>query len=484
MAEFDTSTLGTHYGHVNRICQLWGETWDASRGQETAKGSLARLNALLRRIQGLKDSHLYQRIPRRGHVAPTLQITNLLSNDPHYRGVSRLWGHWSRLAISPLPSPHELHIRHQGLHYGFNAWCMLAIIRACAQLRLNPIANGARNSEIRPGCFIQCNDGFSIDWERGGAIVLKNQERILLRYVPIVHALEKARWDREVKVRITPLIEAVDNASHWTVFLHPALSGTPSCDVIAGIDNPPDLRQSGAVDFIRVSPFSLESVERIARAIRWVTLVSRMLDYPPKLSSDIRKRIDSKALRIDNVVQPLERKKLSILDTLLKKAEEIRDNVKQQRNPQAQSKKKKRGSSQLQEAEKCVQELKEFKSELYSAQDYLVSLATCPTCNSIADFFPRDRNCFKANCRSCKSSWELRPNSDCRIPVFLPNGVTPNSDTWTAEKDSPKAWVDNVFGCDVLAIPESWGNDAVKSFLAPRTERLGRALKKILSESG
>ena len=45
-------------------------------------------------------------------------------------------------------------------------------------------------------------------------------------------------------------------------------------------------------------------------------------------------------------------------------------------------------------------------------------------------------------------------------------------------------WVDDVFGCDILAIPKRWGSDAVRSFLAPRTELIGDVLKKLLFGTG
>ena len=480
MAEFEVFSADAHYGRTRRICQLWGESWSASQSQETAGERLKQLKLLLHKVQGLMDSQLYRHISKRTQVAPVLQATNLLSNNVHYRGVSRLWNYWSRLTVSSTPSPHKLYIKHQELYRGFNAWCMLVIVRACAQLCLHPVKNNERKSEIRPGCVIQCCDGTCIEWEPTGTVVFRRDARLLLRFVPLVHSLEQAQSEEDAKARVFPLVNAVDDTTHWTVFLHPAQPGIPPYDALACIDNPPELQHSTAVDFIRVSPFSLESVERIARAIRWVTLAPRMLAYPPKLSSHSHDLLDIQAIRDGTVVRPLKPEEWSILKTRLKQSEKERDKLERQ----IRSSRKRKDKIQLQEAERCVQKLEKLKTDIDCAQDILISLATCPTCFKPAEFSAWDRNCFQATCRDCNSSWELRPNSESRIPVFLPSGITPNSDTWITDQESSKVWVDDVFGCDILAIPKRWGSDAVRSFLAPRTELIGDVLKKLLFGTG
>lgn len=78
-----------------------------------------------------------------------------------------------------------------------------------------------------------------------------------------------------------PLVEAVTDAVHWTVILHPAVPGTPPHDALAGTSNPPFPGTLGAIDFIRVTPFSLDSVKRVSRAIRWMVLAPRMTPARP-----------------------------------------------------------------------------------------------------------------------------------------------------------------------------------------------------------
>ena len=271
---------------AHRIYTLWGEGWDSSLG-DVAESTLKRLDDLLYRLLGLMDSRLYRHIPVRARAPGGLRTTNLFSNDDHYRGVARLWHEWSRLAVPRAPSPSELWARYQDLHRGFDAWCMLVIVRACSQLRLDPVEDEDLESEIRPGNAIRLDQGFRIEWDPTGAITFADADegRALLRFVPLIHGLDGARTREAVQARVVPLVEAVAGAPSWTVILHPAIPREAPHDGLAGIGNPPVPGTPGAIDFIRVSPFSLDSVERVSRAIRWMALVPRMLAYPPAVQA-------------------------------------------------------------------------------------------------------------------------------------------------------------------------------------------------------
>ena len=281
MEKIRGSVSGTRH-RAHRIYTLWGEGWDNNPG-EVAESTLKRLEDLLYKFLGLMDSRLYKHIPGRARAPGGLRPTNLFNNDEHYRGVARLWHEWSRLAVPRAPSLSELRARYQDLHRGFDAWCMLVIVRACSQLRLDPVEDGDLESEIRPGNAIRLDQGFRIEWDPAGAITFADtdEDRALLRFIPLIHGLEGARTREVVEARVAPLVEAVADATPWTVILHPAIPGNPPHNALAGVSNPPVPGTLGAIDFIRVSPFSLDSVERVSRAIRWTALVPRMLAYPP-----------------------------------------------------------------------------------------------------------------------------------------------------------------------------------------------------------
>ena len=481
-----------------RIYTLWGEGWDHSPG-EVAKSTLKRLENLLYRLLGLMDSQLYRHIPGRARAPGELRTTNLFGNDDHYRGVARLWHIWSRLAVPRAPSRSELWARYQGLHRGFDAWCMLVIVRACSQLRLDPAEDEALESQIRPGNAIRLDQGFRIEWDPDGTIsfVDTDEGRALLRFVPLLHGFERVKTHEALEARIAPLAEAVAGAAHWTVVLHPpAILDTAPPDSLKSVGNPPVPGTRGAIDFIRVSPFSLDSVERVSRAIRWTALVPRMLAYPPAVPAipestlqaipELQAVLESNAGdgrwliagcvsgRLAVVRQPPE-KSFRDFERCLKKA-------RAQRNQLAQRKaefknKKKQLLKPMQEAEDQVRQLEAFAQGIRKACRNVAALATCPACGkSDTKFEARDHDCFAARCRSkgCEVRWELRHNPEIasrgsgtenRIPALLPGKANPNE--WP--DDAAPQWVDDILGCDVLAVPVARDGDDVE-FLPPRTE--------------
>lgn len=473
--EFDGSA-STRY-RTERICLLWGEAWarDANLGRQTAECTLRRLESLLYRVLGLMDSRLYQRISRRAQASGELRMTNLLSNDDHYRGVARLWHDWSRLVASHALSPRELYSRHQNLHRGFDAWCMLVIVRACSQLELCPAEDREWESEIRPGSVVRLDKDLRIEWEQAGTITLVEEDRTLIRFVPLVHVLEHAKTPKAVEARVAPLVEAVADAPHWTVILHPAVPGEPPHDALAGIGNPPVPRMHGAIDFIRVSPFSLDSVERVSRAIRWAILAPRMLAYPPTLQTNRELDIGKKPWIVNReksrlaIVRPPSQEELSELDIAgrLAKARKHRDSLKLQRDGGDRGIKRKL-LKPVQDAEDKVKLLEEFKQNFERAQKNVAVLGTCPACGNADTYFKAwENDCFAAYCRSesCAARWELRhdPEIAKRIPVFFRDSVSPD----IPPTDVAPQWVDDVLGCDVLAVPI-----ARNEFLSPRAEQL------------
>lgn len=505
------SASGTRH-REHRIYTLWGEGWNDSLG-DVAESTLKRLEFLLYKLLGLMDSRLYRHIPGRARAPGGLRTTNLFGNDEHYRGVARLWHKWSRRPVPTTPSPSELWAQYQDLHLGFDAWCMLVVVRACSQLCHDPSEDGDWESEIRPGSTIRLDQHIQIVWEPTGTITLAtaSEDRPLLRFVPLIHGLEKAMTPEAVNARIAPLVEAVANEEHWTIILHAATPGEPPHPALAGVGNPPFPGTRGAVDFIRVSPFSLDSVERVSRAIRWATLVPRMLAYPPRLQDLPQKvlraspelqgglatnkgpwRMRRSASGSWDVVEQPPRVLFPVVarclnnaradrDRLEEKRQEVQDRMQQNRSNRRRMAELNRQKTSLlepmQEAEDRVSRLETLDREINEAHHDLGGLAICPACGTPeAQFEAREDGCFAALCRSssCKARWELRHDPEAasgvsgedgyaksRIPVFL------RGDADSAERpdDAAPQWVDDNLGCDVLAIPRE---SNVSGFLAPR----------------
>ena len=225
LAEYRVSADGSRH-RMKRIFDLWGEAWEASHGREAAEQTLRRLERLLYRILRLMDSPLYRNVPPAAQVPRALRSTNLLANDANYRGVARLWHQWSDLAPQAL-SPAQLYRRHQAVHSGFDAWCMLVLVRACHQLGLDPIDED-QEVPIRPGCSIRLTTGHLVEWLKDGTLRVMEGANTVVHFVPLAHPIELAHDRLALAMRVAPLLQSASDSAGWTVVLHPALPGRPN----------------------------------------------------------------------------------------------------------------------------------------------------------------------------------------------------------------------------------------------------------------
>lgn len=469
MEAFDGSAPKGSRHRAERIYRLWGEAWTVNEAQDIAQGTLARLEALLYKVLGLQDSPLYRHVPKRAQVSRTLKMTNLLSTDDHYRGVARLWHEWSLLQTRGSFSIVEHYQQQQDLHDSYDAWCLLLVVRACEQLKLQPANDAAFEVPLCKGRSLQIDRGLRIEWKPAGCIAITRSGNTLVRFVPLIHSLKRARTAEVSARRVKPLVEAVAKTEHWTVVLHPAKSGPAPFDEIATVGNPPRQGTVGAIDFIRVSPFSLDSVERVARAIRWATLSPQMLAYPPTVPTPPAAGLRGPWLATKNTScamtnspphgtkQDIERR-LSDARARREEAERRHVESKQSRRPS------KRALAELRNAQEGERDWHAFKQSFEAATACINELKICPRCGKQADFEERDEDCFSARCLSpsCEARWELRPHPEGRIPVFIPK---------VASAQVQPALIDEQLGCDVLALPYNAGDDS-NEFLPPRATPL------------
>jgi hypothetical protein len=489
LAEYRVTADASRH-RMKRIFNLWGEAWEESHGKEAAEQTLSRLEKLLYRILGLMDSPLYRNVPRAAQVPRALRGTNLLANDASYRGVARLWHQWSDMAPQAL-SPAQLYRRHQGVHRGFDAWCMLVLVRACNQLGLDAIDED-QEVPIRPGCSIRLASGHRVEWLKDGTLRVMEGGDTVVRFVPLAHPIELAQDRSAVATRVAPLVQSVSGSVGWTVILHPAMPGTPKYAELSSVGYPPAPSTTGMIDFVRVSPFSLESVERVARAVRWATMAPRMAAYPPPVKAPPREIgdvigpwLEKGSLATWSLTRPPhpdERTRLA-LDRQVLGARTKRDRLVAQRQAVDEELRRVRGDRRemsdlnrqkrellapVQEAEALVRQIEEFAEDLARAEHELVGLTICPVCHASAEFTPRAERCFVARCSSdsCETTWELRSQgaSGERIPILLPGGTRPTK--WP--RAVPPQWVDEILGCDVLAVP-AVDEEGTMVFRPPRT---------------
>lgn len=92
--EFYTDSAALHHKVREKICDLWGQTFDEEATSATldllAK-TLKRLRDMHLCIRNLKQSNLYLLVSRYAQVGGALHRTNILNHDPHYRYLPTLW---------------------------------------------------------------------------------------------------------------------------------------------------------------------------------------------------------------------------------------------------------------------------------------------------------------------------------------------------------------------------------------------------------
>lgn len=498
MERIKAGTKGNRH-RVTRIFNLWGEAWKDETWREILEERVKRLEALLFRLLSLMDSVLYHEIHRRAEVPDALKTTNLLSNDDHYRGVARLWMDWYKLGARQSPSARDLYRIHQETVGGFDAWCMLLLVRALKQLRMEPPEEDWEKA-IRPGVILPIDSEAQLAWMKEGTFEVRLCGECVLRVVPLVHPIERMEAANVAAVA-QDLVSSASHQRAWTLILHPAAHEAETLS-LQSAGNPPRFGMAGAVDFIGVSPFSLDSVERLARSLRWVLLSRRLASYPPRISQvpqclgdRVNGWFDSKERIVLRVPTSAEVRRLDLdrtielaageLQRLRKRRDELDEGREQvdRRQLSELNQEKRLLLPKIGEAETKVRALEDFNRQFQAALASMAAITTCPVCGSAASFQPRQDGCYRAKCpdTGCGTVWELRwdPEGRVKVPVLLPGGA--DDIDWTRIIDSMA--VDEILGQDVLAVPrpEPWPE---VRFKAPRDKPWESDLETGLEMSG
>lgn len=475
---------GINWRRSHRLCALWGESFDNRSGKDQADQTINRLETLLYRTLRLMDSVLYRAIPRRAPASRILRMTNLFTNHDHYRGVARLWQAWSQYATHKTLSQSALYREHQQMLRGYNAWCMLLIIRALEQIKIEANDNELE-CIISLSSVINLKSGHSLEWHPHGILILSKQGIPLVRFIPLLHALS-SRKSNFLKECIAKIAQEIVDVQSWTIILHPAIPQSPSADLISNIGiHPPQPNMTGAIDFIEVSPFLLDSVERVARAIRWAILVPKFLSYPPHIRSvptEYITQFSNKLRQYDKgwiLIQGINIKEMKNIEEDAEEAERIYSEKQEERERIDDELRQVRGNRDrmkelniqkrillpiIAENKLTYKQLFTFKESLKDALSIIEYLQKCPICSQKSSLYFHEKNCFEVTCsdNKCMATWGLRydPELRVRIPFMLPGNTTVPNDYLPQR-------VDDIFGCDILAVPTVNQNGELE-FLPPR----------------
>ena len=503
-ANYSASIAGT-YQRERRISQLWGESIDANEGLIKAERALENLEALKYRLMGLLGSPLYGEVPRRAYVATTLKSTNILANDQHYRRVADLWREWARTGAGLTQSPSELHAEAQSLSRGLDAFVMLLTVRALDILGYEP-SEAALEEPIARGKSLPVQGHgihLTLTWCSDGTIGVAVGKRDLA--IVVLTANLAAGGDERVRESLRQIREAFDErgAGQLLVLFLSSNDGRASTEgellvSLHTVGNDPRHALAGA-GCLPVSPWEIGSTERVARALRWFLSSAGFLDYPLKVvvPEGVRDLIDLRpharwltsmdggatvelrtppqdyeweALDVESTAKAEEATLQAARANHQRLTDELREAVRRGKTGSLASQKHDAHEEVLQR-ESIAKASNELAERLRDARARALALLDCPTCGKSADpesdFEPRDRGCFRCECRGCGTTWGTQLCGDGhRYASMLPSGDFVDVD------QQGFGWEDRVYGCDILALPAR-RSDGQWGFVCPECGKVG-----------
>ena len=442
---------GHNYRRAHRMCELWGELWAEEGLLARAERALKRLLRLRRRVLALKDSMLYRRVGGQRRVIH-LRMTNLLSHDDVYRGVAELWQAWERHLQMGQEDPQARWAREQEAFRGMRLFGVLLTLRALETLGFEPMEEHFERG-LRPGVTLQLegpSTALRLLWMDDNDLQLETQRGEPFRVCSIPSMLEAAPAPG-------PWLDSLPPQRTVVLHLDADQARAPRADRIR-------LHGPGPVDHpiihVAVAPWQLESVERVARALRWriwmelISVYGCSLALPSptwELPTPIPRWLEagSTALR---VVAPSPQGTWSALEKRIAERQAEHGRLEAQlASIDARDPRRNRDRLHLKQSiDRKQAELSEdiqVRDAVGVETTALASLLCCPVCRLVASnhAFEHVKGRFRVSC-TCRCSWGLRDCRACQQTFpFLSNPANiPGAEVLD---------VDTAYGCDVLSFP-------------------------------
>jgi hypothetical protein len=271
--------------------RLWRRLETFLLGDDWETQAAVRLDELLHLrsvLAALRGSPLWPRVSRRRELGTLLRPTNLFINDERYRRVSDLWRSWVRSRAEEA-SADDRQRRLQIWCPSFAAYVTLLVTLACDELGMRagegeptPGPNGARMA------WPAANLVITIRRAPADVIVVEAGDKLLVRVVPLPHALTASRHPSTVAAELDAITA---EPAVPTLLLYPGsredraeLPTSLRLRTHTGPGTPAPGHGSGTIWPTPVSPMDIDSVARVARALRWVIDAQRLTAYPRQVS--------------------------------------------------------------------------------------------------------------------------------------------------------------------------------------------------------
>ncbi|MFE5854644.1 DUF2357 domain-containing protein [Streptomyces sp. NPDC056500] len=424
---------------------------DSDRHRAAAEARLGELESALVDVETMLSSPLARAIGHRGPPPGDLHATNLLTADPGYRRVARLWEACTANVGAPAEPGAE---RRQETDVAFRHFTALLVLLACRLLGATPDADQPAPTPGTTSWFRLRGAELAVEWTPAGDFVLRWRGSPVLRVLPVMTDLCTAPDTASVAAAISAVREArpyADGVRDLVVYPGSLPSRQKAAPEVAAaayavgrgtVGGSGGLGGSGgpgAVDVAPLSPLEIFSVSRLVRAMHWATLGADARGYPRLVPISAGERsalaacdwVEPRAHGVAVVRPPLPQE-LDRLPVLLTPP-----------HPR-------QGGRRAAESEK--RRIQALCMELEDAGRATALLAVCPVCAKTdphrpTSFKPRSGNLFAAVCSSCQTRWELRRCTSCddTFPLLHPHG---HATSGTVESE-----LDRRLGGALLAVP-------------------------------
>lgn len=444
-----------NYRRAERVLKLWGEALEDTGHLVHADSVLRRLTGLRRRVLALKDTALYQRIGGAHAARLQLRMTNVLTHDGVYRGIAELWIAWENHVRSLSVDPDVRWRQEQDAAIGLERFVFLVVIRALDALGFTP----ASDSQLVPL-------GGVGSWKLQGPGGM-----VLLRRDPSGVSIQADHAGQPLRFLSMPaMLEAGVMVGEWIETLRGrglVMATLPADEPRAPREARLRLRRPAYTDdngpmFVAVAPWDLESVERVARLLRWYAWSALYVRYPfavevpagwavPRATP---RWVRATGRKLHVIRPPAEHEsKWSDLELRLSESTSSISDIQAKlaacdpHDPR-ENRKRLHLKRDLDEAVDENKTAQRVKADLFHAAAAAELLCVCPICRAHANVraFEEADDLFRCRCAECGASWGQRRCTNCERPFpFLDFvGNKPSEELLDADRR---------YGADVLAVP-------------------------------
>jgi hypothetical protein len=459
------SARGAYWRQRERLFSIWGESIRDESATRIADATQRRIEAVYLRVLALLDSSLYRAVPRSARVTG-LRYTNIFLNDSNYRQVAAIWREWSKEGLDRELSDQEKFQRGQRACSGMALYARVLVARALRQLGLTPSAPSAVPlSGSRPIVQLESRGAIAtVTLEPNGTLLVATGCSAL-RVVPLatVNELEGGHAGSGSN---SHGIESVDGEQILVLHLPtvaPAVGAGGEIEANVPATLLPHWSPSGLASAqpaaLPVSPWSISSVERVARFFRWHLFAPTLAHYPPVISLPHQFSAQQRGW-----LKPAGVNRWMLLRRP-EAAEESPESLAKQYAANEYKRLAARGGRAAQSARADSESAAgTIRVAFIDAFKRLGELERCPVCReqgggivSLGD----DGSSFRVLCQntSCESSWGCyacggRNLDGAACGVQVPFITVQGFEDWMkSDACSSAAWAEARFGADLLTVP-------------------------------